>query len=97
VVRADLFEERACLHQLDEFVEIFSYCLVDRHGRGGSKPHPTTRLNLPTIEEIRWRLALTARTCNTSVVVVQSFVVVSKITVIGPCGQQMVKDYPWES
>ena len=31
--RADPFKEGACLRQLDEFVEISAYCLVDRHGR----------------------------------------------------------------
>lgn len=61
MTRADPVEESACLGQLDELIEVFSYCEVDCCIRWGCQPHSMTRQYLSAVEDMIRCFASVAR------------------------------------
>ena len=90
VASANLFEEGASFSQLNVLVEISSYCEIDRCSRRGDKPYSTPRGYLSAAADMVRCFTSAARAAHPRVVVVESFVVCSEVSMEGPCCEQMV-------
>ena len=72
--------------KLDKGLEGATEVLSNRSFRHGCKPWSEAAWNLPTVEQVCWRLSSPARTAYLGRFVIEALVIVGEVPVVCSCG-----------